>query len=328
MSDFPHFRLSPGDEAGEDERRSRAQVRCPDGCALKFRRTRDDRGLAFDTRRSVHAPKLVDMLETGGINRVGDDRRTGRLGEQHRERLLEIGRKARVDERLYIDRRQIPRLRNEDPLFLLDDFHAHLPELRRERLDVERNDIVDRHAGTHRGGHDHVRPRFDPVRDDRVGCPGKGADAFDPDDVRPGSLDVRAHVGQERGDIDDLRLFRGVFDRRAAFREHRGEHDVDRRADARHIQVDLRAAQFFRTQVNRPVLVRHGRPERFKALDMLVDRARSEMAPARQADDRPPEAAEHRAHEIIGCAQFFYVSVRQWHGDHSGRVDLHRPAVE
>ncbi|MNP71900.1 hypothetical protein D3C76_1683520 [compost metagenome] len=70
-------------------------------------------------------------------------------------------------------------------------------------------------------------------------------------------------------------------------------------------------------QMDGSVLVRHCRPERLKALDMLIDRSWLKIAASRQSDGCLFEPAEERSHHVIRGAQLLHGSVRHRDGDYA-----------
>ena len=102
--------------------------------------------------------------------------------------------------------------------------------------------------------------------------------------IRSRASDMRAHLVQKCRDVDNLRLLRRVFNRRAAFCVHRRHHDIDCCADRGNIQEDFCTDQFFRFDRITTFLIINLRSQRFKALEMQIDRPRAQITAARHFD--------------------------------------------
>ena len=207
--------------------------------------------------------------------------------------------------------------------------NAHLHELGGDAVHVLGDDVLDEHL-TARGGHGgHVGTGLDLVGDDAVAAAGELLHAADADGVRAGALDVRAHGVEEVREVDDMRLLGGVFDRGDAIGEDGGHHDVHRRADADHVEIDGRALEAAAPGRGvDEVALRHVRAHRAEALDVLVDRTYTEVAAAGHGDRCLTEAAEQRAEQIVARADLAREVIAGLGRVDAVAVDLHGVLVE
>ena len=153
--------------------------------------------------------------------------------------------------------------------------------------------------------------------------------AVDLDGIRTGAAHVRAHGVEEVRQIDDVRLARRVFDDRASFGEHGGDHNVHRCADGDLIEIYARAAQPSAGDVRGDEIGNIDlRAEGVHALDVLVDRPDAEVAAARHRRAGHAEPAEHRADKIIRRADLAHTVIVRAHPCGVRRVDLHGGTVD
>ena len=132
----------------------------------------------------------------------------------------------------------------------------------------------------------------------------------DLDRVGPGALDPRAHRHQERGDVGDLGLTRGVVDHGGAARADRRHHQVLGGADAGVVERDRRPTEPGGLGDEEPVLGSDSAPMRAEARDVQVDGTRPDLiAPGhRHAGSTGPRqqrpehggGGAHAAHEFVG----------------------------
>ncbi len=98
----------------------------------------------------------------------------------------------------------------------------------------------------------------------------------------PDAVDLRAHLPEHRGQVDDLRLAGGVVDHRDAVGQHRGHQDVLGRADAGKVQADRRAVQLWSPADHLAVLDVHRRAHRAQAGLVHVQRPGADRVAAGQ----------------------------------------------
>ena len=205
---------------------------------------------------------------------------------------------------------------------------AAFEQLRGDGFQMLRDDVLDQHVAACRRRGDHIGAGFDLVGNDRIGAAVQVLHAVNLDHVGAGAADIRAHRVEEVGEIDDMRLFRSVFDDRQAARLDGGKHDVDRRADRDLIHIDRAAGQVVCRGVDHGVFDRDRRAEHFEALDVQIDRADAEVAAAGQRDLRAVEPAKQRADQVIGRAQLAGHLMRHDVGCDVFGVDFDRVFIE
>ena len=193
------------------------------------------------------------------------------------------------------------------------------------------NDIFNQHlsAGRRHGGH--IGPRLNLIGDNRVSAAAQFVHALDLDGIRPRAAHIGPHGVQEIRQIDDMRLFRGVFNHGRSLRRRGGHHDIHRRADGYHVQIEIRAFQMVvsGSRVDKAALYGDAGPQSGKALDMLIDRTHAaEGTAAGHRHFRLSEAPQQGADEIIGSADFLAEVVVRAHGTDAGTVNLHGMEIQ
>ena len=120
----------------------------------------------------------------------------------------------------------------------------------------------------------HVGARLDLVGNDGIGAAVELVHAENADGVGAGALDIGTHGVQKVGKVDDVRLLGGVFDDSCALGKRRGHHDVHRRADGNHVEIDVRALHAAAVGLGADeVALAHLGAHSDEALDVLVDGA-------------------------------------------------------
>ena len=128
------------------------------------------------------------------------------------------------------------------------------------------------------------------------------------------AFDLRAHRDQERRELADLGLARGVLDDRLALGAGRGHHEV---LGARHrdrVEHEPRAFELRGARADVAVVDRDRRAHRAQPHDVQIHGPRADRATARQRDVGMPEPAEqrpehenrraHRLHELVRREEF------------------------
>ena len=158
--------------------------------------------------------------------------------------------------------------------------------------------VLDEHITARHRRRDHVRPRLDAIRDDRIVRRAQFRHAVNLDAIRSRTADARPHHIEIVREINDLRLERRILKNRLSLGAGRRHHHILRRPDTREIEVDARPLEpVRRTRVNRALRDLDLRPECLKALEMQIDRARPNGAAARQGDFRVSLARKQRTHD-------------------------------
>ena len=126
-----------------------------------------------------------------------------------------------------------------------------------------------------------------------------------------------------------MRLTGDVFNDRSTLRQHRRQHDVDRRADGDLVEVDVcaGAATIFRLTEDIAAGKLHLRAERREALEVLVDGALAEVAATGHGALGTAKTRQHGTDEVVAGAdtvrQLEHFLRQHIHLD-IGRIDLHR----
>src|SRR5699024_5349238 len=94
-------------------------------------------------------------------------------------------------------------------------------------------------------------------------------------------------------------LFGGVFDYCHALRAHRRQNDIDGRAHGDHVEINVAALQLFCTDVHHTAVEFIGSAQSSKTLEVLVNRADTEIAPTRHGYDRVRKASQKGTKQII-----------------------------
>ena len=310
-------------EAGDDKGGTCAEVECIDTGTRKALHTIDDGDVPLHLDVRAHTRELIDILETVLEDGFGDDRGAIGEGQGHGHLRLHVGREARIRERLHIGRMLHRRAHDAYGLIVLIDRVAHLEQLRGDRLQVLRDDVLDQDVTTGCGGGTHEGACLDLVRDDGIGRAMQATDATDADRIGTSALDVGAHRVQEVRDIDDVRLLRHVLDDGSALCEDGSQHDVDGRADGYDVEVDVGGVKSFGgSGLYTAVPDLYLRTEGPEALDVLVDRTGTDRTAARKRNIRHVMLAQQCADKVVGCPDLPDVLIVDRYARHAHGADL------
>ena len=172
------------------------------------------------------------------------------------------------------------------------DLGQHLDRPRKDRRGrALEHDIAAGHRHRHRIG-----AGLDAVGHHRVARAGEAVDALDADGGGAGAVDLRAHLDQAGGEVDDLGLARGVLDDGFASGQRRRHHRDVGRADGDLREDDAPAAEALRRAGDdvAAVDVDLG-AEVAQRRDEEIDRPRADGAAAGQRHPRLAHAGEQRA---------------------------------
>ena len=123
----------------------------------------------------------------------------------------------------------------------------------------------------------------------------------------------------------------GVFDHGHALCPNGSQHNIHSSAYGDHIQVDLSAGQTAKPRdlgAHQAAAHIYFGPHSHKALNVLVDGPRAQIAAAGQRHLGPAEAAQQSAHQIIAGADLAGQLVRHLTVADIGAVDVHGGAVD
>ena len=164
------------------------------------------------------------------------------------------------------------------------------------------DDILDRDVSSGRRSGEHICSRLDLIRNDRIVRSVQAADAFNTDHVRSCALDPGTHAVEEVCKINDVGFLGRIFDRSASLRHDRCHDDVDGRAYGNYVHVDVGSDKSVRPGVNSARCQSYCRSESPEALDVLINRAKPDIAAARQRNARLLVLAQKGADQIIGTS--------------------------
>ena len=163
--------------------------------------------------------------------------------------------------------------------------------------------ILDKDIAARHCRRDHIRPRLNAVGDDGVIRSHEPGHTVDLDAVRARAADVCSHDVQIIREIDNLRLKCRILEDRLSLGTGCRHHHILRRTDTREIEIDPSPLQPVRRRgMNRPLRDVDLCAECLKALEMEINRTRSNRAAPRQRDLRTPLAGKQRSHDEKGCA--------------------------
>jgi hypothetical protein len=185
--------------------------------------------------------------------------------------------------------------RTRTAVALAADLDAGLAELGDDGLEVFEGGALDEHVAAGGGRGDHVRAGLDAVADDGVIEGVERVGAVDVDDVGAGAVDARAHLVEHAAELLDLGLARAVHEGGAALREGGGHHEVLGAGHRGDVEHDLGAAKATALGDDVAAAELDLGAHRLQALEVLVDRARSDLAAAWQRDLGAAVAGEQRA---------------------------------
>ena len=149
-------------------------------------------------------------------------------------------------------------------------------------------------------------------------------DASDLDDVGTGAADIGTHGVQEVGQVDDVRLFCGIFNDREASRLDGCQHDVHGGTDRNDVHVDGVAVQVVCSGVDERVLLHgDGGAEHFEPFEVLVDGTDpAEVTAAGHGDTGFGAAAQQGTQQVVGRPQMTGQLVGYGIGTDDRSVDL------
>ena len=130
--------------------------------------------------------------------------------------------------------------------------------------------IVDFNTFADSRSHSQIRSRLDAVRDNGMPATVEFFYSFDSNFIGTSPANLRPHVVQQSGYVDDFGLPGGIFDNRLAFCFYRRQHDINRGANGYHIQENPFPVQLLirRPQIHGSVFIGHFCSQHFKAFNM------------------------------------------------------------
>ena len=249
----------------------------------------DDSGCALELHVGAHPLQLSHVHIALRKNILRDGADSFCSGEKRAHLRLHVGRKTGIRFRRDLERLHLSIGRNRDRTISCFDSVSALGQRVSDSADVFRHDTFDRHTFPADRASDEERAGLDSIGNDVVFGAMQLGHAFNDQTPRASTLDLRAHLVEEIGEIDDFRFGGGAFDHRGAFGENGRHQDVIGSKNGRaelSAKIDDRAGKFRREHLYIPVFHTHRRTERFEALEMQIDRAVANDAAAWERDGR------------------------------------------
>ena len=173
----------------------------------------------------------------------------------------------------------------------------HCFELGDEGAEVLGLAAVDVEVAAGDGSGDEEGAGFDAVGVDAVARAVEFGDALDADGAGAGAFDLRAHGGEEGGEVGDFGLAGAVFEDGFAVGEDGGHEEVFGAGDGDLVEDDVRAFEAVGAGFEVAVLLGDGGAHGFEALDVEVDGAAADGAAAGHGDAGDAGARDERAED-------------------------------
>ena len=138
---------------------------------------------------------------------------------------------------------------------------------------------------------------LDAVGVDAVFCAVELVDSLDADGRRARALDLRAHGGEQRGEVGDFGFAGAVLEERFALGEDGGHEQVFGAGDGDLVEDDVRALEAFGAGLDVAVLVADDRAHAFESLDVQVDGAAADGAASGHGDAGEAGAGDEGAED-------------------------------
>ena len=185
------------------------------------------------------------------------------------------------------------------------DLNAGLLQLGDDRAEVSRVAVGDDEVAAGDGAGDEEGARLDAIGIDAVARAVEAGYALDGDGGGACSLNVRAHGGEQRGEVGDFRLAGAVFHHGFALGQNGGHEQVLSAGDGDLVEDQVRAAEAVGAGFKVAVLLGDDGAHFFQALDVQVDGPAADGAAAGHGDARHAGAGHQRAqHQGTGAHGF------------------------
>ena len=246
--------------------------------------------------------QLVHIAEAVLPDALRHDGGSLRQRQQCSHQRLHIRGEAGVRHSLELERLKLAGARDTQRVVEFLHLAAGRAQLGGDGLHVLRDNVVQRDVPLRDSGGHHIAAGLDLVGNDGVVAAVHLLDAVDLDDVGTGAVYVCTHHIQEIGQIDNVRLTGHVFKNRRAFGQDSGQHGVHRGTDGDRVKKDVSADQMLRPDVDLAVL--HGIlcTKGGEGFQVLVNRARAQIAAARHGDLTGTKAAQQCAEKVVACS--------------------------
>src|SRR6476661_5544789 len=130
---------------------------------------------------------------------------------------------------------------------------------------------IERDCSPCNGPSHQIRAGFDAIWNDVVIASVQLTDAFDRDDIRPGTDDASPSLHEKVREIRDLRFLRSIFNDRGSLSERRSHHQIFCPGNRWRVAIDLSTLQPLRFGANIPVFHRNFRTHFGKSGKMEID---------------------------------------------------------
>src|SRR6478752_4415920 len=170
-------------------------------------------------------------------------------------------------------------------------------------------------VATGKDGGNHESPGFNAIRNDPMARAVELLNAMNANCMGAGSFDFRAHLGEQRGQVNDLRLARAVFHDGFTLGQGCGHHEVFSSGDGDPVKNNVAAAQAAGAGFNVAMLLLDGGAQAFQAFDMEIDRPGANGAAAGLGDTGASAARKQRSQDQRGSAHGLYQFISSFRVD-------------
>ena len=212
------------------QRRTRSQVGSGHPRAREGIHTSDYGCIGLDHDIRAHLDELIGISEAIVKYTLYDHARAASQRQHRRELSLHIRRKARIGQSHDMRRSLVVPAYHAYRVVQLNQLAAYLVQLGRDGLHMLGDDIADHDVASGDGGGAHEGSRLYLIGDDRIVRTVEPFYSADPDDIGARTSDIGSHAVQEVCHIDHMRLLGYIFDDGLVCRQHRRQHDIDRRS--------------------------------------------------------------------------------------------------
>ena len=211
---------------------------------------------------------------------------------------------------------------NAHGIIVFGHFATSGAELCGNGLHMFRNHIVQGHIAAGNSCANHIAPRFNLVRNDGIRATMQLLDATNLDNIRTGTVHISTHHVQAVGKIYNMRLTGNVFQNGQALRFHSGQHGVHGGANGNRIKKDMAPSQVLCTNTDHAVFNGIIGTHSGKSFQVLVNRARSQIAATGHGNLTGTKAAQQRAQKIITGTHLAGKLVRYLGAVQMGRINF------
>ena len=205
---------------------------------------------------------------------------------------------------------------------------ADFLQFRCYRLQMLRDNIFDQKIPSGGRCSHHVCAGLNHIRNNRVICAVKRLHTANTNHIGTGALDIRTHAVQEVGCVNHVRLPRRVLNDGVASGKSRCHHDIDGGSDRNHIHKNMRAVKILCLRNDNTMPDLHAGTQRTESLQMLIDRAASDIAASRKRNLRMLVLPEKRSQKIIRRSNLLDIFIIHTDRTNGIPADSHRVAVK